>query len=551
MNNTLRLQRKMTVQITLALILSALGAIAPIKAGATFTQITSGAVAASSSATGGAWGDFNNDGRVDLFVSFYSGPKSVLYTNNGSGNFAADISSGIGIGTVSSWGSAGGDYDNDGNLDLMGSIYGVGNNYVFHNNGNGTFTRLTGDPIVTNGPTGNNAVWADYDNDGFLDAFFAGATNLLFHNNGDGSFTKVTNSVATADAGGQGCTWGDYDNDGFPDLFVTRVNQPNLLYHNNRDGTFTRIANAPFATDSAVSQGCSWGDYDNDGLLDLVVCNYGARNFLYHNNGDGTFTKITNSAISTVIANSSGSAWADYDNDGYLDLFIAVRGGLNLLFHNNGDGTFTQVTGVNPVNLNGTWIGGAWGDFNHDGFPDLFVGNQAGVNALYLNDGNSNNWLTVTCQGRVSNRAAIGAKVRIRATIGGKTMWQLREISGGGGLACQNDLRCQFGLGDATNVDVVRIEWPSGIVQEFSNVAAKQFLTVKEPSRLKADFSPDNGEFHLTLTGGKGLVYELDDSTDLFTWTSLALLTNQTGSVIWTNPPPTSGPAVFFRSWEL
>jgi len=192
----------MKVRITSILILTVLGINVRSEAGVTFTRIASGPVAASSGATGGAWGDFNNDGWVDLFVSFNSGTTSILYTNNGSGNFAADTSAGIGSGTGSSWGSAWGDYDNDGNLDLLGSVYGAGNNYVFRNNGNGTFTRLTGDPIVTNGPSGNNAVWADFDNDGFLDAFFAGP-NLLFHNNGNGGFTKVTNSGASRNRVGE------------------------------------------------------------------------------------------------------------------------------------------------------------------------------------------------------------------------------------------------------------------------------------------------------------------------------------------------------------
>lgn len=550
MTNTILIPVTMNIRIAILLVLMTLVTPISSKAQAAFTKISSGPLAVSSGATGGAWGDFNNDGWIDVFVSFNSGTTSVLYTNNGSGNFAADLAAGIGSGTGSSWGSAWGDYDNDGNLDLMGSVYGAGNNYGFHNNGDGTFTRLTGDPIVTNGPTGNNAVWVDYDNDGWLDAFFADSPSLLFHNNGNGSFTRMTNSVTTADGGGQGCVWSDYDNDGFPDVFVTRVNQPNLLFHNNQNGTFTKITNAPFATDKAISQGCSWGDYDNDGLLDLVVCNNGARNFLYHNDGNNAFTKITNSPISSVIASSSGSAWADYDNDGNLDLFIAVRGGNNLLFHNNGDGTFTRVTGVNPVNLNGTWIGGAWGDFNNDGFPDLFVGNQNGVNALYLNNGNTNNWITIRCLGRVSNRAAIGAKVRIKATIGGKTTWQLREISGGGGLACQNDLRAQFGLGDATNVDVVRVEWPSGMAQEFADVAVNQFLTVKEPAKLAAACQVPGGSILLTLTGGKGLEYSLESSTNLVDWIPAARLTNQSGIVTWTNQSSVPAQVLFFRALE-
>jgi hypothetical protein len=523
--------------------------VAHLAVGPAFFKQPTGAVATSSGASGGAWGDFNNDGLVDLYVASAGGSVSMLFTNAGNGTLIQDTGAGIGAGTASSWGCAWGDYDNDGWLDLLGSVYG-GNNYAFHNNGDGTLTKLNGDPMVNVG-TGNNVAWGDYDNDGFLDAYCAGSQNLLFRNAGNSSFTKVTNSVAVLDGSGQGCAWGDYDNDGFLDLFVTRVNQPNLLYHNNRDGTFTRITGPPFSADVAISQGCSWGDYDNDGLLDLVVCNNNAGNFLYHNEGNGRFSKATGSAITAITTASSGSAWADYDNDGFLDLFVAVRGGLNLLFHNNGDGTFTPVSTGAIVNDSGTWIGAAWGDVNNDGFPDLFVGNLQGNNALYVNSGNSNNWLCITCAGRVSNRAAIGAKVRVKATIRNRTMWQMREISGGGGLASQNDLRALFGLGDATNVDIVRVEWPSGAVQQLTNVAPRQFLTMKEPSRLKAHCLAGTAEFYLSLEGGRGLAYSIESSPDLVNWTPIAMLTNRTGIITFTNQPAIGEPGRFFRAAEF
>jgi hypothetical protein len=523
--------------------------VAHVSVGPVFLKETSGAVATTSGASGGAWGDFNNDGLVDLYFASAGGSVSMLFTNAGNGTLIRDTGAGIGAGTASSWGCAWGDYDNDGWLDLLGSVYG-GNNYAFHNNGDGTLTKLSGDPIVKVG-TGNNVVWGDYDNDGFLDAYCAGSSNLLFHNDGNGSFSKVTNSAAVLDGSGQGCTWGDYDNDGFPDLFVTRVKQPNLLYHNNRDGTFTKITGPPFNADIAISQGCSWGDYDNDGLLDLVVCNNNSGNFLYHNEGNGQFAKVAGTAITTLTTASSGSAWADYDNDGFLDLFIAVRGGVNLLFHNNGDGTFTRVTSGAIVNDSGTWIGAAWGDVNNDGFPDLFVGNLQGNNALYVNGGNSNNWLCISCAGRVSNRAAIGAKVRVKATIRNQTMWQMREISGGGGLASQNDLRALFGLGDATNVDIVRVEWPSGTVQELTNVAARQFLTIKEPSRLNAHYLAAAAEFYLSLQGGRGLAYSIESSPDFVNWAPIATLTNRTGIITLTNQPIVGEQGRFFRAAEF
>jgi hypothetical protein len=522
----------------------------------TFTKITSDPVVGTYVGQGEgnvSWGDYNNDGNLDLFVSVIEG-RNLLFTNNGNGTFTRTTGP-LSTGSYVSAGCAWGDYDNDGFPDLFVAVNGSppNNDLLYHNNGNGTFTQISTGAIVSSGGKGNACAWGDYDNDGYLDLYVINSdqNNFLFHNNGNGTFTRITTGpLVTATGNSQGCAWGDYDNDGYLDLFVTRSGN-NLLFHNNRDGTFTLITNGPVVAFSSGGP-CAWGDYDNDGYLDLFATGGGpnSTSLLFHNNGDGTFTRITNGPVATdIIGYNGGCAWADYDNDGYLDLFISVIGNQNLFYHNNGDGTFSKVT-TGSVVTDGNAIGCAWGDYDNNGFPDLFTGGAGVPGHLYRNNGNTNNWLTVLCLGRVSNRSAIGAKVRVQATIHGRKMWQMREISGGGGLGSQNDLRCGFGLGGATNVDIVRIEWPSGIVQELTNIAAKQFLTVEEPSKLGADFSPANGEFHLTLTGGQGLVYSLDDSTDLVTWSPFLLLTNQTGKVVWTNQIPELPPALFFRSQE-
>ena len=453
----------------------------------TFTKITSGPVVSVGSSSSLAWGDYNNDGFIDLYVNPFNGGGSLLYSNNGNGTFTRITAGNIGTDVNNAFGAAWADYDNDGALDLFVATSTSANDWLYHNNGNGSFTKVTAGAIVSSGGNGNNCSWGDYDNDGFVDLWVANSDqrDFLYHNNGDGSFTRITNGPIAEKAGNsQGGSWGDYDNDGRLDLFVSRVNEPNLLYHNEGNGVFRAITNGTIVTEPTVSQGTSWGDYDNDGYLDLFVANpvNGQKNFLYHNNGDGTFSKIT---TGPVVGDTFGACgvWADYDNDGFLDLFVANRSGLlNSLFHNNGDGTFTKISDVIPTTDPNNSFSAAWADYDNDGFPDLFVSNVGTYNNfLYHNNGNSNNWLNIKCEGRISNRAAIGAKVRLKATIGGRSLWQLREVSGGGGLGSQNDLRAQFGLGDAAMAERVRIEWPSGIVQELDNIVAKQFLTIVEP----------------------------------------------------------------------
>jgi enediyne biosynthesis protein E4 len=451
---------------------------------AQFTKTSDPALSAGS-CTGIAWGDYNNDGFVDLFVSPFN-RASLLHSNNGDGTFTRILGGSITTDSGSTFGACWGDYDNDGWLDLFVGVNNQGNDWLYRNNGDATFTKITSGAIVNSGANANNCTWGDYDNDGWIDLFVANSdqNDFLFHNNSGGTFARITtNSIALKPGNSQGGSWGDYDNDGLADLFVSRAGGPNLLYHNLGGGAFFSVTNDPIVTDvSAGGQGTSWGDYDNDGHLDMFVTNPGRKSFLYHNHGDGSFVKITNGPVANDIGDSSSGAWGDYDNDGALDLFVANRSGFDFLYRNNGDGTFARMTNTVLATDPAVSFSGAWADYDNNGFLDLFVTRfRTYNNALYHNAGNSNAWIILKCEGRLSNRAAIGAKVRVKAIIAGREVWQLREISGGGGLGAQPDLRMHFGLGDATKVETIRIEWPGGIVREMHDVAPRQLLTIIEP----------------------------------------------------------------------
>jgi enediyne biosynthesis protein E4 len=338
-----------------------------------FTQITNGAIATDMGTyTRSAWGDFNNDGYLDLFVSNWDHRTNVFYWNNGDGTFTK-LTQGDPVQDADyHTGAAAADFDNDGYLDLLVSTGGpsaASRNLLYHNNGDGTFSRVSGGIVTNQLGFFNACTWADYDNDGYVDLFITdtgdanndGGKSLLFHNNGNGTFTKVTSGAVVNDISvGNGALWADYDNDGFMDLIVINIanNGHNFLYHNNRNGTFTRILTNAIVTDSwpAGAEGAAWGDYDNDGLLDLFVTdNNGTRNRLYHNNGNGAFTNVSSGPMLVPRTGfASGAAWGDYDNDGYLDLFVAYYGATNALYHNNGDGTFTQILIGAPVDNNGS-----------------------------------------------------------------------------------------------------------------------------------------------------------------------------------------------------
>ena len=451
---------------------------------------------------GALWGDIDGDGWQDLFVTNISNQPNLLFRNDGQGDFLGADGGDLTAGPGDSYGAVLADLDDDGDLDAFvgnGTFASPRNNGLYWNNGDGTFTAESAGEVVSDGGRTWSVSAVDYDGDGFLDLFAANydQSNFLYRNNGDGTFTRITDGpVVTQRAFSLGHVWGDYDSDGHPDLFVAhgdlsgRSEPANGLYRNNGDGTFTAVTDAPIVTDGGNSTGGSFADYDGDGDLDLLVTNYfGEDNALYRNDG-GTWTRDIFNPVNNDGGASVGSAWGDYDNDGDLDLYISNDLDENNFFYiNRGTGVFERVLSGGPVSDGGRSNGTAWADYDRDGDLDLFVTNgnlTSQSNILYRNNNPApqNGWIQIDLEGRRSNRSAIGARVAALATIRGQSRWQHGEVSGQTGYNAQNSLTVEFGLGDATQVDSLVIRWPSGIVQSTGALAVNQFLSIVEDTTL-------------------------------------------------------------------
>ena len=371
-----------------------------------------------------------------------------------------------------------GDYDNDGDLDAF-FLGWWGSRNLVENNGDGTFTDVTtAAGLVDQAEMGYSANWVDFNNDGYLDLFISDGT--LYQNNGDKTFRDVAaeKGIASFDHVA-GSAWADYDNDGDADLMM-QVRQ-----YRNDNGVFVDVTEVTGVLSFGI--GLVWGDYNNDEFLDLYMTRDNhAPATLYKNNGDGTFSDVTTSA-GVLVEDARGVAWGDIDNDGDLDLFVTRPPAMDdpyLLFRNNGDGTFTDIH--HPANIIigdlsssiDRGQGASWADFNNDGKLDLFVANSGYPDFLFKNHGNGtgNHFLVLTLVGTNSNRSGIGARVTVEA--GGFS--QIREVEGGANTS-QNSLPVEFGLDQTQQVDKITIRWPSGLEESTTrSIAVDQFLTLEE-----------------------------------------------------------------------
>lgn len=495
--------------------------------------------------------DYNNDGLIDIFLTNgaaipslrKTGPEQCnrLFRNNGDLTFT-DVTESAGVcGSGYDMGVAAADYDNDGHVDLF--IAGVNQNTLLHNNGDGTFSNATG-PAGIDSPHPQfgkmwsiHAVWADFDNDGWLDLFvvnyckwdpdtepwcgdtatntrtychpskYAPLPNRLYRNNRNGTFTDISKETGIDGylGKGMGAAAADLDGDGWIDIFVANDAQPNFLFHNlghwkfQETGMPAGVALNEFGK-AVSSMGVDFRDMDNDGRPDLFITDLSNEGFLLLRNTASGFTDVSDaSGVATASLPWSGwsNAIADFNNDGWKDLFSANGHAIdnigrlqsrsykqpNLMLLNSGLGKFTPNLGGSamPLGIPAAHRGAAVADFDNDGKLDIIVTALGETPRLFHNETNPiGNWLLIKLIGTKSNRDGLGAVIQVHTPEGAVLT---NQSTGAMGYASSSDSRVHFGLGRSKTAAEIVIRWPSGIRQVLTDVHANQVLQITEPER--------------------------------------------------------------------
>lgn len=477
--------------------------------------------------------DFDNDGLFDIVISSQDDCVPLrFFHNNGDGTFT-DRATQAGLGN-----QTGGlnviqtDYNNDGCKDILilrGGWEWARRKSLLRNNCDGTFTDVTREAgLLEPVRSTQTAVWTDIDNDGKLDLFIGNenAPAQLFLNQGDGTFVDIAESAGVNKTGFiKAVVAGDYDNDGYPDLYVSNFRGQHFLYHNNRDKTFTEVGQQAGLGTQGPTFGAWFFDYDNDGFPDLFVGGYysslgdivsgylgtpqrGETLRLYRNLGNGKFTDVTVETGLDHVFLPMGINFGDVDNDGFLDFYLGVGSPSfamatpNVLFHNDGGKHFTDITTSSGTGIMPKGHGIAFADLDNDGDEDLVVvmggavrGDQHNTR-LFENPGNGNDWLGVHLTGVRSNRAAIGARIKVTVRNGGKADREIYRTVGSGGSFGANPYEQHIGLGKSASIASVEVWWPSsGVRQSFANVEKNQVIEIRESEKTLTKVQRES--FHL------------------------------------------------------